>query len=109
MEKIHQLAKEQIWEEGKNLGIDKLKIPISVDKGCIGDLKMDRVNKISNLMEDERLDIDDPDNHLLSRNEYLRKSLIRLQMLLGDQNIRKETPLHIAIKNPSENQAAAAR
>ena len=59
-------------------------------------------------MEDERLDIDDPDNRLLSRNQYLRKSLIRLQMLLGDQNIRKETPLHIAIKNPSENQAAAA-
>ena len=60
-------------------------------------------------MEDEKLDIDDPDNRLLSQNEYLRKSLIRLQMLLGDQNVRKETPLHIAIKSSSKNNASAVR
>ena len=109
MEMIHQLAKEQIWKEGKSIGADKLKMPDATDKGGGNDVKMDKINKISDLMEDEKLDIDDPDNRLLSQNEYLRKSLIRLQMLLGDQNVRKETPLHIAIKSSSKNQASAVR
>ena len=74
-------------------------------------LRLSKVEEVlgSDLMEDEKLDIDDPDNRLLSQNEYLRKSLIRLQMLLGDQNVRKETPLHIAIKSSSKNQASAVR
>ena len=109
MEVIHQLAKEQIWEEGKIIGTDERKMPDATDKGGGKDVKMDKINKVSDLMEDERFDIYDPEFRLLSRNEYLRKSLIRLQMLLGDQNVRKETPLHIAIKSSIKNQASAVR
>ena len=68
------------------------------------------IEKVSRRIARAKFDHNDPFSALkLPGNDYYRKCLIKLQLLLGRQTFFKRTPLHVAVEREQEHQLSAIR
>ena len=67
------------------------------------------IKRITDQIQDEQFDRNDPFYALKCQNESFRKRLVKLQLLLGRENCLKNTPLQTAIESPNKHLVAGVR
>ena len=67
------------------------------------------VKRVTDQIQDEQFDRNDPFYVLQCQDESFRKRLVQLQLLLGRENCLKHTPLHTAIESKHKHLAAGVR
>ena len=112
--------KKSVWSRKKTKVIGEKTKMVIADPGIAtednhtGSYGLDKeecsiVKRVTDQIQDEQFDRNDPFYALKCQDESFRKRLVKLQLLLGRENCLHNTPLQTAIESPNKHSVAGVR